>query len=48
MEDIFSEFKEIVGRGLHNNMPRDAKLITVGQILYAVTRDDLTIEEGWP
>jgi thiazole synthase len=47
MEDHFSEFKEIVGRGLKNNMPRDAKLITVGQILYAVTCDHLTIEEAW-
>ncbi len=47
MEDHFSEFKEIVGRGLQNNMPREAKLITLGQILYAVTRDDITIEEGW-
>jgi thiazole synthase len=47
MEDHFSEFKEIVECGLKNNMPRDAKLITVGQILYAVTRDDLTIKEGW-
>ena len=47
MEDHFSEFKEIVARGLENNMPRDAKLITVGQILYAVSHDDLTIEEAW-
>ncbi|MBD0340854.1 MAG: thiazole synthase, partial [Microcoleus sp. Co-bin12] len=47
MEDHFSEFKEIVARGLQNNMPRDAKLITVGQILYAVSHDDLTIEEAW-
>lgn len=47
MEDHFSEFKEIVECGLKNNMPRDAKLITLGQILYAVTRDDLTIKEGW-
>ncbi|MEG5058861.1 thiazole synthase [Microcoleus sp. A2-C5] len=47
MEDHFSEFKEIVTRGLQNNMPRDAKLITLGQILSAVTHDDLTIEEAW-
>ncbi|MBE9123331.1 thiazole synthase [Tychonema sp. LEGE 07199] len=47
MEDHFNEFKEIVARGLNNNMPRDAKLISLGQILSAVTHDDLTIEEGW-
>src|SRR6476469_9107595 len=47
MEDVFNEFEEIIQRGLKNNMPRDAKLITVGQILYAVTRDELTNKEGW-
>ena len=47
MEDVFNEFEEAIQTGLKNNMPRDAKLITIGQILYAVTRDELTNEEGW-
>jgi thiazole synthase len=28
-------------------MPQEAKLIILGQILYAVTRDELTNQEGW-
>ncbi len=47
MKDAFNEFKEIIQTGLKNNMPRDAKLITVGQIIHAVTRDELTNKEGW-
>ncbi|HAT14675.1 MAG TPA: thiazole synthase, partial [Microcoleaceae bacterium UBA11344] len=47
MEDVFNEFEEVIQTGLKNNMPRDAKLITVGQIIYAVTRDELTNKEGW-
>lgn len=46
MKDVFKEFEELIQTSLKNNMSRDAKLMTVGQILYAVTRDDLTIEEG--
>jgi len=47
MEDVFKEFKEVIQTGLKNNMPRDAKLIAVGQIIHAVTRDELTNKEGW-
>jgi thiazole synthase len=47
MEDVFNEFEEVIQTGLKNNMPRDAKLIAVGQIIYAVTRDELTNKEGW-
>ena len=43
---VFEEFKERIEEGLKNNMPRDAKLIILGQILYAVTRDELTNQEG--
>ncbi|MBA3924026.1 MAG: hypothetical protein H0X31_20950 [Nostocaceae cyanobacterium] len=46
MESNFKEFKEIIEIGLQNNMPRDAKLIMVGQILNAVACNQLTIEEG--
>ena len=44
---VFEEFKQRIEEGLKNNMPRDAKLIILGQILYAVTRDELTNQEGW-
>lgn len=47
MESTFKDFEEIIQRGLQNNMPRDANLIILGQIIYAVTRNELSIEEGW-
>ena len=47
MESTFKDFEEIIQQGLQNNMPHDAKLIILGQIIYAVTRDELSIEEGW-
>lgn len=47
MDSVFEEFKETIEQGLANEMPRDAKLILLGQILYAVTRDELTNQEAW-
>ncbi|PSF32673.1 hypothetical protein C7H19_21355 [Aphanothece hegewaldii CCALA 016] len=47
MENIFETFKERIEKGQSNNMPRDAKLILLGQILYAVTRNELTNQEAW-
>ena len=47
MESTLKDFEEIIERGLQNNMPYDAKLIIMGQIIYAVTPDELSIEEGW-
>jgi thiazole synthase len=47
MAIVFEEFQELIERGLQNNMPQEAKLIILGQILYAVTRDELTNQEGW-
>lgn len=47
MAIVFEEFQELIERGLKNNMPKEAKLIILGQILYAVTRDELTNQEGW-
>ncbi len=38
MAIVFKEFQELIERGLQNNMPQEAKLIILGQILYAVTR----------
>lgn len=46
MAIVFDEFKELIEQGLHNNMPQEAKLIILGQILYAVTCDELTNQEG--
>ena len=47
MDTIFEIFKERIKKGQINNMPRDAKLILLGQILYAVTRNELTNQEAW-
>jgi thiazole synthase len=47
MAIVFEEFQELIERGLQNNMPQEAKLIILGQILYAVTRDELSNQEGW-
>ena len=47
MAIVFDEFKELIEQGLQNNMPQEAKLIILGQILYAVTRDELTNQQGW-
>lgn len=47
MVSVFEEFKELIEQGLRNNMLQEAKLIILGQILYAVTRDELTNQQGW-
>ncbi len=47
MDNVFEEFKDLIERGLANQMPHDAKLIILGQILYAVTRDELTNQQAW-
>lgn len=47
MANVFEEFKELIEQGLQNNMPQESKLIILGQILYAVTRDELTNQQGW-
>jgi thiazole synthase len=47
MAIVFEEFQELIERGLQNNMPQEAKLIILGQIIYAVTRDELSNQEGW-
>ncbi len=46
MDNAFDYFKELIEDGLKNEMPRDAKLIILGEILYAVTRDELTNQQG--
>jgi len=47
MENVFEDFQEIIERENRNQMPRDAKLIILGEIIYAVTRNELTNQEAW-
>ena len=47
MASIFEDFQDMINRGQQNNMTRDAKLIILGQILYAVTRNELTNQQAW-
>jgi thiazole synthase len=47
MASVFDDFQDIINRGQKNNMTRDAKLIILGQILYAVTRNELTNQQAW-
>jgi thiazole synthase len=47
METTFENFKDRIERSKINKIPRDAKLIILGQILYAVTRNELSEKQGW-
>ena len=47
MKTIFDNFKDRIERGKIKKIPRDAKLIILGQILYAVTRNELSEKQGW-
>lgn len=42
----FEDLKEIIERGLANGMPRDARLVMLGQILYARITGELSPEEA--
>lgn len=42
----FEDFKEIIDLALINQLPRDAKLILVGRISYALENGDLTFDEA--
>lgn len=45
MDRVFNNFKYTIELGLKNQMPIEAKLILLGQIHYAMERQDLTIKE---
>jgi thiazole synthase len=45
MEVVFQGFKEQIEIGLQNNIPRDARLVIIGQLKYAAEREDLTSNE---
>ena len=47
MASIFDDFKDMIKRGQENHMSKNAKLIILGQILYAVTRNELTNKQAW-
>jgi len=43
---MFEDFKEIIDIAIKNSIDRDAKLIIVGRISYAVERAELTLKEA--
>jgi len=47
MDSVFSSYKELIETGLANNMPRDAKLIILGQILNSVARSELSRKQAY-
>jgi thiazole synthase len=47
MDKVFESFNELIETGLANNMPRDAKLIILGQIINAMARNEITIKQAY-
>jgi len=47
MDSVFSSYKELIETGLASNMPRDAKLIILGQILNSVARSELSRKQAY-
>jgi thiazole synthase len=45
MDRVFNNFQYTIELGLKNQMPIESKLILLGQIHYAMERQDLTIKE---
>jgi thiazole synthase len=45
MDRVFNNFQYTIELGLKNHMPIESKLILLGQIHYAMERQDLTITE---
>ncbi|MCU0543742.1 MAG: hypothetical protein MUE44_16430 [Oscillatoriaceae cyanobacterium Prado104] len=46
MENLFSSFKERIELGIKNNIPVEARLIVLGELIYAAERRDLTPKEA--
>lgn len=46
MENVFRGFKEQIEKGVKNNIPRDARLIIIGQLMYASETGELTPNEA--
>ena len=46
MENIFNSFKERIELGIKNNIPVEARLIVLGELIYAAERKDLTPKQA--
>ena len=46
MENLFNSFQERIDLGIKNNIPIEAKLIMLGEIIYAAERRDLTPKQA--
>ncbi|MEG4507097.1 hypothetical protein QUA81_27325 [Microcoleus sp. F6_B4] len=46
MENLFNSFKERIELGITNNIPVEARLIVLGELIYAAERRDLTPKQA--
>jgi len=46
MESIFSSFQERIKLGLQNNIPIEARLIILGEVIYAAERQDISPKQA--
>ncbi|MEG4324591.1 hypothetical protein QUB37_13490 [Microcoleus sp. AT3-A2] len=46
MENLFNSFKERIELGIKNNIPVEARLIVLGELIYAAERRDLTPKQA--
>ncbi|MEG4446214.1 hypothetical protein QUB47_30555 [Microcoleus sp. AT9_B5] len=46
MENLFHSFKERINMAIKNNIPVEAKLIMLGELIYAAERKDLTPKQA--
>ncbi len=46
MENLFNSFKERIELGIKNNIPVEARLIVLGELIYAAERKDLTPKQA--
>lgn len=46
MDNLFHSFKERITLGITNNIPVEARLIMLGELIYATERKDLTPKQA--
>lgn len=46
MENLFNSFKERIELGIKNNISVEARLIVLGELIYAAERKDLTPKQA--
>ncbi|MCC3408944.1 MAG: hypothetical protein JGK17_25890 [Microcoleus sp. PH2017_10_PVI_O_A] len=46
MENLFNSFKARIELGIKNNIPVEARLIVLGELIYAAERKDLTPKQA--